>query len=123
MDGKKTEVMGLLDTGNLLLDPVTSYPVILVLYDNVEAVLPDELKEFLKDSSDLSSHLNRRYLKRIRLIPVRNSGSGSILKGFRPDYIVIKDGKNKVIKDVVVAVTYTALSENNEFNAILNPQL
>lgn len=123
MDSKKTTVSGLWDTGNLLLDPITGYPVILVIYDRIEKILPDELKEFLKDERNLSSHLNRKYLSKIRLIPYRNSSSEDILKGFKPDYIVIKDKKDKVIKDVIIAVSHTALSKDDEFNAILNPQL
>ena len=123
LDGKNISVMGLLDTGNLLLDPITKYPVILVSFDDVKEILPMEIKKFLEEKGNLCVNINRRIISKIRLIPYKNSNSNDILKGFKPDYIVIKDGKERKITDVIIAVTYNKLSQNNEFNAILNPQI
>ena len=122
-EGKSVKVTGYMDTGNMLLDPITQYPVILVDYNRIEYILSDALKMFLEKGTDLSYNINRKYINKIRLIPYKNSSSESILKGFKPDYVVIKGNEEKRIKDVIIAVTYDALSENNEFNAILNPQI
>ncbi len=123
LEEKKVSVTGLLDTGNLLLDPITGYPVIVVMYDTVKEIIPEELNKFLSEGNDLSYNISRKYLKKIRLIPCKNSISNDILKGFKPDYVVIDDSKKKIVKDVIIAVVYNKLSENNEFGAILNPQI
>lgn len=122
-EGKSVTVSGMLDTGNLLLDPITKYPVILVAFSDIKAIISDDLVKFLEEKENLLVNINRKIINKIRLIPYKNSNSNDILKGFRPDYIVIKDEKERKITDVIIAVTYNKLSENNEFNAILNPQI
>ena len=120
IEGKSVKINGLFDTGNSLLDPITLYPVVIVEYDKIKEILPAEVREFLKESSDLSFSMNRKYSKKIRLIPYSTVGNNEILKGFRPDYITI-NGREEHIKDVIIAVVYNKLSSNNEFDAILHP--
>ena len=122
-DGKSVTVSGMLDTGNLLLDPITKYPVILVNFSDIKQIINEDLEKFLEENANLCVNINRRIINKIRLIPYKNSSSNDILKGFKPDYIVIKEEKERKITDVIIAVTYNKLSENNEFNAILNPQI
>ena len=122
-DGKSVTVSGMLDTGNLLLDPITKYPVILVNFSDIKQIINEDLEKFLEENDNLCVNINRRIINKIRLIPYKNSSSNDILKGFKPDYIVIKEEKERKITDVIIAVTYNKLSENNEFNAILNPQI
>ncbi|MBE7013644.1 MAG: hypothetical protein E7419_00370 [Ruminococcaceae bacterium] len=122
-DGKSVTVSGMLDTGNLLLDPITKYPVILVNFSDIKQIINKDLEKFLEENDNLCVNINRRIINKIRLIPYKNSSSNDILKGFKPDYIVIKEEKERKITDVIIAVTYNKLSENNEFNAILNPQI
>lgn len=120
VEGKSVNIKGMIDTGNSLLDPITLYPVVVVEYDCIKSILPEEISEFLKEGNDLNCNINRRYLSKIRLIPYNSVGANDILKGFRPDYIKI-NGTEKEIREVIVAVIYDKLSENNEFDAILNP--
>ncbi len=122
-EGRNIIIAGLMDTGNLLLDPVTGYPVILVFYEKIKEILPDSLKLFLSEDGDLTTLLNIKYKNKIRLIPYKTAGNESVLKGFRPDYIILNDDGKRVIKDIVIAVVYKQMSANNEFEAVLNPQL
>lgn len=122
-EGKKVEVAGLLDTGNLLLDPYTGYPVILVFYEKIKEILPECLKFYLAEKNDLTININTGYKNKIRLIPYNTAGEVSVMKGFKPDYVVLSDNKERVIKDVVIAVVYKKISANNEFDAVLNPQM
>lgn len=122
IEGKTTEIKGMLDTGNSLLDPITLYPVIVVEYESIKSILPAEIKEFMKEGNDLNCNINRRYLSRIRLIPCNAVGNSEILKGFRPDYIKI-EGQEGLIEDVIIAVIYKKLSANDEFTAIMHPMV
>lgn len=120
LEGKSVTVKGMYDTGNSLLDPITLFPVTVVEFDSIKSILPEEIKEFLKEGSDLSCNINRRYLGRIRLVPYNSVGANDILKGFRPDMIKLENSENE-IKDVVVAVIYNKLSKSDQFEAIVNP--
>ena len=122
IEGKKATVTGIIDTGNLLLDPITLYPVIVTDYEAIKEILPSGLCEFLKEENDLNIPVNRKYMTKIRLIPYKTVETSSVLKGFKPDFVTFTD-ENKILSDVIVAVSYRELSKNNEFNAILNPQM
>lgn len=121
IENKSVNVTGIMDTGNLLLDPITQYPVIVVDYKSISSILPEGINEFLKEENNLNSVINRKYINKIRLIPFNDVSGASILKGFKPDLVIIKDKERKVYKDVIIAVSNKNLSANNDFSAILNP--
>ena len=112
-----------MDTGNLLLDPITQYPVIVVDYKSIDSIVPEGIKEFFREEGNLNAVINRKYINKIRLIPCSDVGGTTVLKGFKPDFVIIKNKESKVYRDVIIAVSYKNLSQNNDFSAILNPQL
>ncbi len=122
-EGKNVIISGLMDTGNLLLDPVTGYPVILVFYEKIKDILPGSLKLFLSEDGHLTTLLDIKYKNIIRLVPYKTAGNESVLKGFRPDFVMLNDNDKRVVKDVIIAVVYRKMSANNEFEAVLNPQI
>lgn len=122
MENKSATVTGITDTGNMLLDPITLYPVIVVDYNSISSILPEGIYEFIKAENDLNTVISRKYINKIRLIPYSSVGVSSVLKGFKPDLVIIRDKEDKILKDVIIAVSYKNLSENNEFSAIFNPQ-
>jgi stage II sporulation protein GA (sporulation sigma-E factor processing peptidase) len=97
LGGKEVSVNAIVDSGNLLYDPISSLPVIIV---NLKSVLDlfdlKTLEFFLYDSvaylgsreaGDAESIKKLRELK-FRVIPVKSvAGSSSILPAFYPDYI------------------------------------
>jgi len=122
MENKSVAVTGIMDTGNLLLDPITLYPVIVVDYKSISTILPEGIYDFIKEENSLNTVISRKYINKIRLIPYSAAGASSVLTGFKPDLVIIRDKEDKILKDVIIAVSYKNLSENNEFSAILNPQ-
>lgn len=122
-EGKNVDLYALMDTGNLLLDPVTGYPVVLVFFEKIKGILPEPLKLFMESENGLLTTMDRKYKNKICLIPYKTAGDESILKGFRPDYVILKDNKERVIKNVIVAVVFKKMSADNEFEAVLNPQI
>ncbi len=124
MEDKSVNVTGMMDTGNLLLDPVSLYPVIVVDYKSVIKVIPNGLLDFFSSDCDLNSRIERKYINKIRLIPYNTVSSDDILKGFKPDLVIVKNKEeNKILKDVIIAVTHKNLFKENEYSAILNPQI
>ena len=108
--GREITVNTIVDSGNLLYDPISSLPVIIV---NLKSVLNlfdlKTLEFFLYDSvaylgnqkfSDPESLKKLQTLK-FRVIPLKTvAGSNNILPAFTPDYIRYKKrNKNKNIKN------------------------
>lgn len=95
-DGKSYHYFAFLDSGNRLVEPFSSYPVIIV------------------DKSKYS-------FEATRLIPYNTVGGEGMLNAFKPDKIIISNGKSNLESDKV----YVALGDvkTSEFSAILNPML
>lgn len=87
--GVTVEEEALVDTGNLVKDPMNMCPVLFVKEDFARTFLPKNLIEL----TDVDA-LDRSFKKRIRLIPVTKDGSTHVITGVRVDEVgVIKDGK------------------------------
>ena len=95
-EGKSIRLYAFLDSGNRLHEPFSDYPVIIAD------------KEKLPFGAE-------------RVIPYNTVGGEGVLKAFKPDKIIISNGKDKIETDRV----YVALSnvDSKEYSAILNPQL
>ena len=109
--GEEFVCRSLLDTGNSLSDPFTSYPVIIVqkkVFGNI-----------FGEKTDISSAAD----KGLRFIVCSTLGGDGLLPCFKPSEVKIKSLEGSFVTDrVVVALTDKKL-KNGEFDAILSPDL
>ncbi len=91
LNGKRVDVEALVDTGNLLVDPVDMTPVMILKYNVAKRLFPYGIP--MLDSLDAE-----KFGSNIRLIPVSKNGSSEIFIGFRPDSasIRIKDTDEEI---------------------------
>ena len=130
-DKKAIGLYALVDTGNSLHDPLTNMPVVVVEFNAIKEILPEEIRLiFEKDAEgDLNSITTAisgsTWFSRFRLIPFTSLGKeNGLLIGFRPDYIEIgSDDEKKGIRDVIVGIYNNSLSKNEKYKALLNPEL
>ena len=90
LDGKKLELDGLVDTGNLLRDPLSGRLVICADRRILSGFLSPELARVMEDSQSASS-LSPSDARRLRLIPAGGATGHAVLTGFVPDRIYITD--------------------------------
>ena len=95
--GKRFQANALVDSGNLLRDPMDGSAVVLIKPCVARHLLPPA---FLNE--DVSA-LTEEYQKRLRLIPVRMVGAQRILFGIRPDAFFVLKGKTKEPVRVLIA--------------------
>lgn len=130
-DRKAIELYALVDTGNSLHDPLTNMPVVVVEFTAIKELLPVDIRDiFEKDSeNDLNIVTTAiscsAWFSRFRLIPFTSLGKeNGMLIGFRPDYIEIgNENEKKGVNDVIVGIYNRALSRNEKYRALLNPEL
>ena len=131
-DDRRADFPALVDTGNTLHDPVTNLPVVVVEFDAIKKILPEEIcmifSQGKEDDLSMVASLvtNSGWCSRFRLIPFTSLGKeNGMLIGFKPDYIEIdgEDEKKKGIKDVIVGIYSKALSRNRSYRALLSPDL
>ncbi|HHW49680.1 MAG TPA: sigma-E processing peptidase SpoIIGA [Clostridiaceae bacterium] len=131
-ENKAIELSALVDTGNSLHDPLTNMPVVVVEFDAIKEILPADIRSIFNESreNDLVTITgiisSSQWFSRFRLIPYTSLGKeNGMLIGFKPDYIEISDSneERKGISDVIIGIYNKALSKNEKYKALLNPEL
>ena len=97
--GSTSSVTGLIDSGNLLKEPISGKPVIITTYEAARKLLPISMIPVFRDSPPLSS--DSPELSRLRIIPSSTVGGKSLLYAFLPDRVEV-DGKPA---DVYIAIS------------------
>ncbi len=87
--GKECVLTLLCDSGNLLRDPFSGKPVVIVTADALKNVLPSQIILAL-ENGEYVSRLTDDIKKRIRMIPASSVTGFGVLFGFIPDYIIIE---------------------------------
>lgn len=130
-DKKAIELYALVDTGNSLHDPLTNMPVVVVEFSAIKDLMPEDIRCIFEKNSD--NDLNTitatiscsDWFSRFRLIPFTSLGiENGMLIGFRPDFIEIgNDEERRGVQNVIIGIYNKALSKNEKYKALLNPEL
>lgn len=96
---KTVEADALVDSGNLVTDPMNMSPVLFVKNSVAEKLFPENV--ILLKEIDM---LDRDYRKRIRLIPVTRGGKTQVMTGVRPDSVTVFNGKEENEINLTVAI-------------------
>ena len=138
VDGKVTQLVGLLDTGNQVRDPLSQSPVVIVELKAIRDLLPPGLQQKIEERRELDiwelmTVLEQEgkpqagkpqagnWLKRWRVLPFSSVGQTTgVLLGFRPDYIEFQSGQ-KLRKEtqVVVGLYLHSLCKDGSYQALL----
>jgi len=130
-ENKKVMIDALIDTGNSLRDPISNIPVIVVEFEAVKEILPEEVRKIFLNGIEADLNLvvqeisKTDWASRFRLIPFNSLGKiNGMLIGFRPDRIEIelKNGK-KDFEEVVVGIYNRILSGDESYRALLSLEL
>ena len=128
-DGSTISMEALLDTGNMLIDPLSRYPVIVVEYEGIKEALLPEIKLLFEQSLDNNFEAITRimaassWIGRFRIIPFSAlEKKDGMLIGFKPDRVrVLMSNIWHEIENVVVAVYNHKLCQNSRYLALLHP--
>lgn len=130
---KEQEVNAMLDTGNLLREPITKIPVIIVEKEKLYYLIPAEILDNIDKiiGGDEILLKNQQFLNKIKIIPFTSLGKpNGIMLGIKADSVIIENEELKENKNVIIGISqqklgynYSALfglellegSENNEF--------
>jgi len=130
LNNKKVDLIALLDTGNSLKDPISNTPVIIVQFSAIQNLLPIEIQSiFLKyneNNLDIISAIMATTIveMKFRLIPFKSLGKeNGMLLGFKPDKVTLKNEEEKTIFEIVIGIYNSNLSNDNEYMALLHPEI
>ena len=124
--GKTKELNGFVDTGNLLREPISSYPVIVTELKNLASILPKEFVDAISSEGMPYQNFNNipdSIRKSFRLIPFSSVGKAGLLPSLRADYVEIENNACfSLISNVYIGISVDSL-EIEKDKIILNPLL
>ncbi len=126
---EKISLTALVDSGNMLSDPISNTPVIVAELSGIKSILPKEITDFFDGENDENtafdylSNLSSDVLikSRIRMIPFSSLGTkNGMLIGFKPDFVVVQ---KKIYNDICIGIYTQKLSNSSYYNALISPEL
>ncbi len=126
LDGKEIETSAMIDTGNLLKEPITNIPVVVVESTVMKEGLPMELLENIEnmlggDVERISKDVKDKYLSRLKVIPFSSLGKqNGMLLGIKADLLITKnEEEEKRIDKVIIGLYNMSISKKGEYRALL----
>ncbi|MBO7148362.1 MAG: sigma-E processing peptidase SpoIIGA [Clostridia bacterium] len=97
-NGKSRRVSLFSDSGNLLCEPISGKPAIIVGADRLAGLLPESIL-----ANDAASTLGSTHSTRFRLIPATGVCGSGLLLGFVPDSLKL-EGEDRRELDAIIAI-------------------
>ena len=106
LGGRTATLRGMTDSGNLLRDPISGKPCVVVDSRRLGRLLPTELSELNEgDAISKIGRLRGELRKRVSVIPVSTASGESMLVGVRAERIRIKKGREERDVDAILALS------------------
>lgn len=130
INNKEIETQVMIDTGNLLKEPITNTPVIVLehtlLYDCMPKEILNNLENILGgDFDSVTEKIKMEYLSKLKVIPFSSLGKqNGMLLGIKPEYIIIKTEENEQkINNVIVGIYNKSLTKKGEYRGLIGIDL
>lgn len=121
--GKSVCVRALCDSGNLLRDPLSNAPCVVIERSFLKGVIPDEvLAAAEKNDVTCISKLRGENITRVRIIPARTATGEGMLIAFRTDLVEVDSGKGKRAVDALVIASEIGSTADGS-HALIPPEL
>lgn len=126
IDDKQINTTAMIDTGNLLKEPITNIPVIVVENSLLENIIPNEIfkntQNILNGNlEDLSEEVKQNYLPKLKVIPFMSLGKqNGMLLGIKAREVIAKiEGENKTIDRAIIGLYDKKLSRSGRYKALI----
>lgn len=130
LNDKKIETIAMLDTGNLLKEPITNTPVIVVehtlLYDCMPKEILNHLDELLGGEFDnIPREIREEYIAKLKFIPFSSLGKqNGMLLGIKAETIKIKRlDKEEKKENIIIGIYNKSLTKRGEYRALMGIEL
>lgn len=124
-EGKSKKIKTMLDTGNLLKEPISNADVIIVEKESLIGVLDEDIIK------NISQILNGKWIDnssihsyKFKLIPFTSLGNeNGLLIGFKPDYVKIYKDEEVLRDDVIIGIYDGKLSKTNLYTSLIGLEI
>ena len=130
LNNKMIKTRAMIDTGNLLKEPITNTPVIVLehtlLYECVPKEILDNLESILGgELVKIPEEVRNEYISKLKLIPFASLGKqNGMLVGIKADSLkIIQDDQEKENKNVIIGIYNKSLTKRGEYRALIGMDL
>ena len=126
LNNKEIKTKALIDTGNLLKEPITNMPVIVMEHSLLYDILPKEIlnnsEEILGgDFSKIPENIKEEYSLKLKVIPYSSLGkqNGMLLGVKGENLIVYLKDETRQLDKVIIAIYNKSLTKRGEYRSLL----
>lgn len=125
----KTKAM--IDTGNMLKEPITNTPVVVLehtlLYDAIPKEILNNLENILGgDFEKIPEKIKEAYISKLKFIPFSSLGKqNGMLVGIKAEYIKIinQEQKEEKKENIIIGIYNKSLTKKGEYRALIGVEL
>lgn len=126
INGKEKQIKAFIDTGNLLKDPISGIPVIVVEVSELEEMIPKEIVENLNEilqgkDTKVLTEIPEDYKLKFRIIPFSSLGKqNGLLLGFIADKVMINLEETKSeLSNIIIGIYEKNLTKNGLYTGLV----
>ena len=129
LNGKEETVEAMVDTGNMLKEPITGTPVVVVERNSLYELLPKEILNNTEsilggDFEKIPEEIKKEYVPKLKLIPFASLGKqNGMLIGIKPEKIEIINEQTEEEKNAIIGIYNKSLTKKGEYNALIGIDL
>ena len=127
---KSISMNALLDTGNMLKEPITGTPVAVIEKTSLYDLLPKEILNNTEsilggDFEKIPEDIKNEYIPRLKIIPFASLGKqNGMLVGIKISEIVVKsEDEEKKTPNIIIGIYGRSLTKNGEYRALVGVDL
>ena len=129
INGKEKTLDAMVDTGNMLKEPISGIPVIVVEHTKLYNVIPKEILNNIEailggDFNKIPENIKKEYMSKLKLIPFASLGKqNGMLLGIKAEKIEILEEPTNQKKDAIVGIYNKSLTKRGEYDALMGIEL
>lgn len=130
LNGKEITLNTMIDTGNMLREPITGNPVAVVEKNSLYDVLPKEILNNTEsilggDFGKIPEDIKQEYIPKLKFIPFSSLGKqNGMLIGIKPEKLkVINEEMEEERADAIIGIYNKSLTKRGEYNALIGIEL
>ena len=126
LNNKKINTKALIDTGNMLKEPITNTPVVVVekilLYECIPKEILNNINQIIGgDLEKIPQQIQSQYISKLKLIPFSSLGKqNGMFLGIKVQQIkIIKESEEITKENIIVGIYQQSLTKNGEYQALM----
>ena len=126
VNNKGLKTKALIDTGNLLKEPITNTSVIVAEHTLFKGIIPDDILEHTEnilggDFNGISEVAKNKLLPKMRIIPFSSLGKqNGLLLGIKAQEVIIEQNEEiRRMEKIIIGLYNKKLSKRKEYHALI----